>query len=78
MISETKLDNSFPDGQFLIERYSKPYRIDPNCHGGGLMLYVRAGFPSKLLPTGSLSMESFYVEKPSEKEMVAMLFLQPK
>ena len=24
MISETKLDNSFPEGQFLIEGYSKP------------------------------------------------------
>ena len=33
MISETKLDNSFPEGQFLIEGYRKPYRIDRNCHG---------------------------------------------
>ena len=35
MISETKLKNSFPDGQFLIEGYNKPYIIDCNCHGGG-------------------------------------------
>ena len=50
MISETKLDNSFPEGQFLIEGYSKPYRIDRNCHGGGIMLYVRADIPSKHCP----------------------------
>ena len=49
MISETKLDNSFPEGQFLIEGYSKPYRIDSNCQGGGIILYVRADIPSKLL-----------------------------
>ena len=30
MISKTKLDNSFPDGQFLIEGYSKPHRIYNN------------------------------------------------
>ena len=47
------------------------------------MLYIRADIPSKLLSAESLPMEDFYVEKvqkkkPSEKEMVAMLFLQPK
>ena len=25
MISESKLDNSFPDGHFLIEGYSAPF-----------------------------------------------------
>ena len=25
MISESKLDNSFPDGQFLIEGYGTPF-----------------------------------------------------
>ena len=28
MISETKLGNSFPTGQFLINGYSEPFRID--------------------------------------------------
>ena len=62
MISKTKLDNSFTEGQFLIEGYSKPYRIDRNCNGGGITLYVRANFPSKLLSIESLPMEGFYVE----------------
>ena len=62
-ISETKLDNSIPEGQCLIERYNKPYRIDCSCHGGGIMLlYVRVDIPSKLLSIESLPMEGFYVE----------------
>ena len=45
----------------MIEEYSKPYRIDRNCHGGG-MLYVTADIPSKLLFIELLPMEGFYVE----------------
>ena len=62
MISETKLDNSFPEGQFLIEGYRKPYGNDRNYHGGGIMLYVRADISSKLLSRELLPMEVFYVE----------------
>ena len=35
MISETKIDESFPESQFTIEGYSKPFRRDRNCNGGG-------------------------------------------
>ena len=49
LISETKLDNSFPEGQFLIPGYSSTYRFDRNCQGGGIMLYVMEDIPSKLL-----------------------------
>ena len=51
MLSETKLDSSFPEGQFLIPGYCAPYRKDRTCHGGGLMLFVREDIPSKLLLT---------------------------
>ena len=30
-----QLDKSFPDGQFLIEGYSSPFRLDWNKLGGG-------------------------------------------
>ena len=33
IISETKLDNSFPEGQFLIPGYSSFYHFDRNCGG---------------------------------------------
>ena len=47
LISETKIDESFPINQFLLEGYSTPYRLDRNCHGGGLLLYIREDIPSK-------------------------------
>ena len=47
MISETKLGNSFPEGQFLIPGYNSFYRFDRICRGRGIMLYVREDIPSK-------------------------------
>ena len=41
MISETKLDPSFPNGQFHIHGFSEPYRLDRNGNGGGIVLYIR-------------------------------------
>ena len=49
MLSGTKLDSSFPHGQFSNEGYSKPYRLDRDQNGGDLVLFLRAGLPSKLL-----------------------------
>ena len=62
MISERKLDNSFPEGQFLIPGYSSPYGFDRNCRGGGIMLYVREDIPSKLLSIENQPIEGFYIE----------------
>ena len=41
MISETKIYASFPTGQFLLNGYSTPFRLDRNAHEGGILLYVR-------------------------------------
>ena len=30
LVSETKLDDSFPIGNFLIDRFSTSYRLDRN------------------------------------------------
>ena len=49
LISETKLDESFPTNQFKIEGFSTPYRLDRNRYGGGLLMYVREDIPSKLI-----------------------------
>ena len=58
MISETKLDDTFPEGQFKIHGYSKPYRLDRNSNGGGIMIFVREDIPSKTLYVENLPMES--------------------
>ena len=68
MISETKLDKSFPESQFLIPGYSSPYRFDRNCRGGGIMLYVRENIPSKLLSIENQPIEGLYIEKNLRKK----------
>ena len=40
LVSETKIDDSFPIGNFLIDLFSLLYRLDRNSNGGGLMLFV--------------------------------------
>ena len=62
MVSETKLDDSFPEGQFLMEGFHSPFRFDCNRNGGGIMLHVREDIPAKLLSHGFLCAESFFVE----------------
>ena len=54
MISETKIDDSFPISNFLIDGFSQPYRIDRNFSGGGITLYVQEDIPSNLLKVESL------------------------
>ena len=49
MLSETKLNSSFPLAQFSIEGYSEPYRLDRDRNVGGLILFIRERLPSKLL-----------------------------
>ena len=63
MISETKLDNSFPSMQFLIEGFGPPFRSDRNSHGGGVLVYVREeDIPCKLVPMKNCSIEGFFIE----------------
>ena len=63
MISEIKIDYSFPVGNFVIDGFSTRYRLDRDSNGGGIMLYVREDIPSNLLATDEKNhIESFYVE----------------
>ena len=48
MVYETKLDDSLPEGQFLIESFHSPFRFDCNKNGGGIRVYVWEDIPSKL------------------------------
>ena len=49
LVSETKIDGSFTTSQFLIPGFSPPFRLDRDCNGGGLLLYVKDVIPAKLL-----------------------------
>ena len=61
MTSETKLDESFPVGQFLMDGYSVPYSLDRDGNGGGILLYIREDILSKLLSINR-NIEGFFVE----------------
>ena len=47
LISETKLNYTFPSGQFLINGYHVPLRFDRNSNAGGILLYFRDHIPCK-------------------------------
>ena len=49
VMSETKIDDSFPTQQFIIEGYTRRYGRDRNKEGGGVLIYVRDDLGSKEL-----------------------------
>ena len=55
VLVETKLDDSFPDKKIYVEGFRKPNRLDRNCQGGGVMIYIRKDIPSKELKKHNLS-----------------------
>ena len=61
MISETKLDESFPPSQFLLDGYSVPIRFDRNRNSGVILLYIREDIPYKILSMNK-NIEDFFVE----------------
>ena len=65
MVSETKIDDSFPIGNFLVHGFSSPYRLDRDSKGGygGIMLYIREDIPPNLLVTDKEPIESLYVKQ---------------
>ena len=63
LISETKLGECFPIGQFQIEDFSTLYRKDRDKNGGGILLYVREDIPSKLVSfkNDDTNIEHFFI-----------------
>ena len=64
MISEAKLDESFPESQFLMDGFTPPYRMDRNTNGGGTALYVREDLPSRQISfkNDDKDIKHFFVE----------------
>ena len=54
LVSETKLDDSFPTAQFLLDGFSKPYRLERCSNGAGILLYVKDDISSRLLTSHRL------------------------
>ena len=69
MISETKIDNSFPISQFTMTGYSIPFRLDRTSHGSGILLFVREDIPCKIIKTDcDADFEGIFVEINLRKE----------
>ena len=49
MITETKLDDTYPVSQLHIDGYSMPYGLDRNRNGGRVIIYARKNIPSTVL-----------------------------
>ena len=62
MASKTKVDDTFPDGQFFLDGFGTPFRLDWNRNGEGIMLFIRNDIPAKVVSTDDRSIESFYAE----------------
>ena len=64
IIEETKIDNTFPAGQFFIDGYMPPFRRDRNRFGGGILIYVKENIPARVLDTHELpdDIESIFLE----------------
>ena len=61
-IQETKLDSSFPSGQFHVDKYFT-YRKDVSCNSGGIMAIVRSDLPQRrLYDFETVNVESSRVE----------------
>ena len=62
IISETKLDVSFPESQFKIPGYSSPFRLDRDQNGGGIMVFVREDITAKFLSFEDKLIEALFIE----------------
>lgn len=47
--TETEMDLSFPNSQFMIEKFSMPYRLERNRFGGAVKVYIQEYISSKQL-----------------------------
>ena len=63
-ITETELNDSFPEAQFFLEGYTMPYRLDCSEDGGGIMIFVREEIPSRSIDPSPLTngTESPFIE----------------
>ena len=61
-ISETKLDDSFPAGQFKVPVYASPFRLDRNQNVGGILVFVREDIPVKFQSSDEKPIKAFFFE----------------
>ena len=64
MVSKTKLNDTFPTSQFLMQVYSIPFRKNRTSKGVGTPWYFRDDISSKLIKTDTnVYYEGFFLLK---------------
>ena len=61
LVSETKINMSFPTSEFVIQDFAVPFRLDGTNTGGGILVYVRDDIPSKLLDISYVSSDTEFL-----------------
>ena len=74
IISETKLDLSFPTKQLHIHGFSEHYRFHRNCGSSRILLYICEDMPSKLILT-KMTTEGFFVDINLRKKVDPLLLI---
>ena len=79
-IAESKLDESFPENQFLMNGYKKPYRLDVTDKSGGLIVFVNNDISSRRLKNFTFSFQVLPIEINLKKEkwVIFAIYRPPK
>ena len=61
-MSETNLEDTFPESQFRIPGFAPHFRKDQNQFSGGVIVFIREDIPAKLLFNEEVPVEAIFVE----------------
>ena len=75
LISETKINSSFPKAQFHIDVYTS-YKRERNENGGGFQLYISDDVPSTLLKIDP-NFKAFFAELNIRKKLLLCCSYNP-
>ena len=82
IVAESKLDSSFPDRQFIMKGYKKPFRLDIHEKSGGLLVYVNENTPSSILNEFTFDSEiqvvPFELNLRKQKWIIFSIYRPPK
>ena len=62
VLSETKIDKSFSEGQFKTPGFCTPFHLDRDRFGEEILVYVQENIPTKLLSSEAKNIEGIFIE----------------
>ena len=68
MISETRLGDNYPSIKFHIKGYIRPFRLDCDAYGDGILVFVREDIPCKHVLMKNSFIEAFFIELNLERK----------